>query len=455
MAGYASEHVQVGRNRRTRWGVLAGLLVLAAAAAALGPGLRRNSSDGANGDSIAQFLLAVAVILFVSHLLATPLRRWHQPPVLGELLGGVLLGPSALGLLWPAGEDWLFHPDVLSNLDRAAQLGLVTFMFLLGCELRMDSVRNRRTVGVVAGSMGLPFVVGVGIALAAGEMLGGPSANALASALFFGLAMSITALPVLARILVDLRLDGSPLGATALSAAAIGDGLAWTVLAVILATISPGANGRIATTTGLAVTLVLVTVLCVRPALATLVRWMSQRHGHEHSLLAVLAVGAMGFAAFSTLIGLHAVIGAFLFGTAAPRRSAAVKQISEQLQGFAVAILLPLFFAGVGLSTSILLLGGDPVHWLLFAGVLLASIGTKFLGAGGAARLAGMPGDEALQLSTLMNCRGVTELVVATVGLQYHLVSPLGFTILVLVAMITTAGTAPLMRRWPSRITGP
>jgi len=449
-----------GTGGRRAWlGAAAGLLGLAGAAVAWGPGLFRGQARGGEVDPVARFLLAVALVLLVCHVFGELLRRWGQPPVLGEILGGLLLGPSALGLVWPAASGWLFRPDVLVHLDRAAQLGLVIFMFLLGCELRTDQLRGGQLRGarvlglVVVGSMGLPLLAGIGFGLLSVGLLGGSGASAspVSFALFLGLALAITALPVLARILVDLRLDGTPTGVTALSAAAVGDGVAWTVLAVILAATGRTGTSAVATTAGLAVALVLFVALCVRPALAALDRYVSRRAGTEQLLLIALVVGAIGFSAITDLIGLHPVIGAFLFGVAAPRRSPVVAQIGRKIQGFTLAILLPLFFGGVGLKTSIGLLGAHLTHWLVFAAILLIAITTKILGAGGGARLAGLPGRDALHIGILMNCRGITELVVATIGLQYGLINTLGFTILVLVAVITTAATGPLMRVFARR----
>src|SRR5262249_54291237 len=191
-------------------------------------------------------------------------------------------------------------------------------------------------------------VGGVGSALAADPGIAAPP-HSVATPLFLGLALSITALPVLARILVDLDLDQTRIGAMSLSCAAIGDGVAWTVLTLILAAAGLNGASQIATTAGLTAALVVVTFMCVRPGLAALVRQV----GSQQLLLALLAVGAIGFAALTQLIGVHPVIGAFLFGTALPRGSAPVRRIDEQLQGFAVAILLPLFFGEVGLNTSV------------------------------------------------------------------------------------------------------
>lgn len=428
--------VNLREGRLIRWGVVLGLIVLLGTVAMWAAGLLRG---GSGPDPVTRFLLAVAIILVASHLCGELMRRMRQPPVLGEILGGLLLGPSALGLIWPGAVSWLFPPDVLDSLGKAAQLGLVVFMFLLGCELRTDRIeRPRIIVAGVVGGMGLPFAAGIAIALVAGPALGGNHPSALSQTLFFGLALAITALPVLARILVDLRLDRTGLGALSLSTAAIGDGIAWLALTLILA-----GSGDLARTAGLAAVLVIITFLCVRPALAALVT----RLRSEQLLTVILVAGAVAFAALTQLINLHPVIGAFIFGTAVPHGSQAVERISRQLQGFTLTILLPLFFAGVGLNTAVTLLGGDPYHWLLLAVVLVVAQAAKVAGAGGAARLAGLPGRQALQFGTLMNCRGVTELVIATIGLQAGLINQLGFTILVLMAICTTAVTGVAMRR--------
>ncbi|WFE36483.1 cation:proton antiporter [Micromonospora sp. WMMD975] len=429
----------VGGGRRGRLVVAAGAAVLAGIGALWGTDL----VDVGPVDPLTRFLLAVAVILAGCHLLGELMRRLGQPAVLGEILGGLLLGPSAVGLLSPGLHRWLFPPDVLVNLDRMAQLGLVVFMFLLGCELRTGGARRPRAIGlVVLGGMGLPVVAGFGLALAAEPVLRGAGAPVPAYALFLGLALAVTALPVLARILVDLRLDRSRTGALALSAAAVGDGVAWLALTVILAAATSGADVRSVTGVAVHLALVLVLFLCLRPVLAAIVR----RAGSERMLVVVLVVGAIAFAALTQLVGLHPFVGAFLFGVAVPRRSPVVERINHQLQGFTLTILLPLFFAGVGLAASVGLLGGDPGHWLLFLGVLAVATVTKVAGAGGGARLAGLPARDAVRVGVLMNCRGVTELVVASIGLRSGLVNELGFTILVLTAVVTTAMTAPLVR---------
>nr|WP_251076469.1 cation:proton antiporter [Streptomyces benahoarensis] len=406
------------------------------------------ASGGAAVDPIARFLLAVAVIVLLSHLLGALLGRIGQPLVVGEILGGLLLGPSALGWVWPSAQAWLLPSEVVSTLDMAAQLGLVTFMFLLGCELRVERtgrLGNRAVGATILGGMGLPFLVGVGVAAAAPTLLKGSTPSQAGYVFFIGLTMSVTALPVLARILVDLRMDRSPLGSLALAGAAVGDGVAWLALTVILAVTGSGGTLHIAATIGMTLALVALTALVVRPLLAALVRRAEQRPGAER-LLPLLLVGAIGYAALTHLLGLHPVIGAFLFGTAVPRDSAVTTWMNQQLQGFTLAVLLPLFFAGVGLHVSVSALGLNPWTWLAFAGLVLAAILSKIIGAGGAARLIGTPRNESLRFGVLMNCRGVTELVVAGIGWQFHLISTTGLTVLVLMALITTAMTGPLLK---------
>lgn len=452
--GRPGEDVADNMSGRAKLGMVAGLFALVGAVALWGPDLLNGNEPGSRGtDPAARFLLAAAVVLLVCHLVGDLLCQVGQPPVLGEIVGGLLLGPSALGAVWPHAQDWLFPPDVLGQLDRAAQLGLIIFMFVLGSELRSDHLDSPRLVGaVVAGSTAVPLVAGVALAFAVAVDMAPDGHRSAGYVLFVGVAMAITALPVLARILIDLRLVGSRLGALAISTAAIGDGLVWMMLALTL-TFAKGAgvppdSASWWTTGGLALAFVLFVALVVRPALVVLERPGSSRRALDRGdyALIILVVGAIVCAAITDVIGLHPVLGAFLFGAAVPRGSATVRQISRRIQGFALTILLPLFFAGIGLNTSIGLLGVDPSHWLVFLAVLVVAVASKFAGTGGAARLAGLPTTESLQLGALMNCRGLTELLVAAIGLQYHLISRLGFTILVLVAVITTAITGPLVR---------
>ena len=427
----------VPHRARTVVGVVAGL----AALAGMVPLLAATGLPAV--DSVTHYLIAIAVILMSCQLLAAVARRIGQPPVLGEMVGGLLLGPSLLGAVWPAASAFLFPSAVVEGLGAAAQLGLVVFVFLLGCELRTDRIERKRVVATtVAGGMLLPCVAGAGIVAATGGLFAGQDGAApTATMLFVGLALAVTALPVLARILADLQLSETRVGTVALSAAAIGDGGVWLVLAFLLSgQVENGSGWQILL---LATALVLVTVLCVRPLLAAMVRRLES----SQSLTVVLVAGAIGYAVLTQAIQLHPVVGAFLFGVAMPRNAPCVARISQQLEGFTLIILLPLFFAGVGLSTSVGLLVTAPSALLALIVLLIAAVVSKMVGAGVGARLAGLPARDAIRLGLLMNCRGVTELVVLTIGYQAGLINQLAYTVLVVVAVITTAITVPLVRR--------
>jgi Kef-type K+ transport system membrane component KefB len=403
-------------------------------------------------DLVAHFLLAIAVILVLCHLLGALARMLGQPAVVGEIVGGLVLGPSLLGLVWPAARDWLLPAAVVGPLQLAAQLGLAAFMFLLGCDLRLDHVRRqRRAVGaVVGGAMALPFVGGLAVAVLSRDVMAGSAAGPVSLPIFFGLAVAITAMPVLARILVDLRLADTPMGSLAMASAAVGDGIAWGALTAILAVLGAGGPGslamRFATATGLG----LFAVFVIRPLLRVLIRRQADRGTDDpaRQALPIIIAGAIGFAAATQFLGLHPAIGAFLFGIVVPRHPSLTARLDEHRRGFVVTALVPLYFVGIGLNTAVGLLGSNLGHWLLLAGVLTVAMGTKFAGAALGARAAGTPPRDALVLGALMNCRGVTELVIAGIGYQYHLINSLGLTVLVLVALITTAVTSPLVRRF-------
>ncbi|ANN20170.1 hypothetical protein SD37_34305 [Amycolatopsis orientalis] len=398
-------------------------------------------------EQLTRFLLVVAIVLGVCHLAGALCVRLRQPPVVGELAGALLLGPSLLGALAPGAQHALFTPALLTTIDLAGQLGLVVFMLLLGSELRTDLLDgDRRTVGlVVAGTITVPFAAGFGFAASVGEWFAPRGVPFAAYLVFFGLAISITAMPVLARILTDHRVEGSPTGTLALAVASIGDGLAWAILAVVLAAKGAGDPGTVVVRGLIAVVLLIVSFALVRPALAAVLRRAGRRGTGERAIAAFLVTGAVAFAAATDAIGLHPVIGAFLFGVLLPRGQDVVTRAGSKLNDFAVVVLLPLFFASVGQKANFAAFGGRE-GWLLLGAGLAVAMFSKFAGTAGAATLAGKGRRQSLRLGALMNCRGITELVIANVGLQHGLITPLGYTVIVLIAVVTTAITGPLAR---------
>ena len=396
-------------------------------------------------DPVSRFLIAVTVALAICHLGGFAASRVGQPWVVGELFGAVAVGPSLLGLVWPSGQSWVFAPAVVRSLSMVAQLGLALFMFLLGCDLRTRDGASRpgRVTAVIAGAMGIPFCVGIAAAAPTQHFMAGRAGTA-GYLLFTGLALSITAVPVLARILGDLNIEHTRIGTLALASAAIGDGVVWVTVALVLIVVGTGGGPWEIVAHATAAGFLGIAVLAARPMLGWIVRRLDGRA--DRLAVPALTAGAIGFAALTELIGLHPVIGAFLFGAILPRDVPIVATLSASLRGFTVTILLPLFFVSVGLSTSVLLLGSSASRWGVFGLLLATAIAAKFAGAAGGGRLAGLRGRDLGRLGALMNCRGVTELIVISIGYESHMISGFALTVFVLIALLTTLAATPLVR---------
>ena len=376
------------------------------------------------------FLLDLALIVICAHAAGAAARRIGQPPVVGEILSGILLGPAVLG---SALAGALFPGPVRVALEPLATLGLVLFMFGVGYELDHRLVRSPAAVSVAAGATVLPLLLGVGLA----GWLAGPHqhAGSLAFALFIGIAMSVTAFPVLARILADRGLSGTRVGALALSGAAAGDVAAWSLLAVVLSM----AGGKSAWTTLFAIPAVLVMIFLVRPLLAAT---LSRRTGP--AVFAVLAAGLLLTAAATDLLGLHIIFGAFLFGAICPRGHEQLRtDVVDRLTGVGRQLLLPVFFVVAGYQLDLTGIGLPDIGEL--AAILAVAVIGKAAGAYLAATLHGLPPQEAASLGVLMNTRGLTEIVVLTIGLQAGILDHRLYSLMVIMALATTAMTGPLL----------
>ncbi|GAA0602593.1 cation:proton antiporter [Streptomyces crystallinus] len=408
---------------------------------------------GSAAPPTGRFLLALAVILAVAYALARLAQRVRQPAVMGEIVGGILLGPSLLSLVPGDLESRLVPPSTLPYLQLLSQLGLVLFMFGVGYQFDLAHLRTptakRQVAAVSLTSVALPFGLGVGLAyglhpwLRTSEL---KTTGTLGPALFLGAAMSITAFPVLARILAERGLYKDPLGAISLACAAVQDFLAWCILAAVVVVVrasGPWPLARMALESAL---LLAALVLLVRPGLAWLLDPARPWAGGPALTHAVLVVGVLLTAVATDEIGLHAVFGAFAFGAIAPHRQIdeTAPQVPERIEQTSL-LLLPVFFTVTGMSVDISGLGARGL--LMTAAVVVTACVGKFTGAFGAARLTGASPREATALGILLNCRGLTELVILNVGLGLGVIDTRLFTAMVLMAVITTLITGPLLDR--------
>ncbi|GAA2882279.1 hypothetical protein GCM10010517_45430 [Streptosporangium fragile] len=403
--------------------------------------------------AVPLLLLSVTVVVALAHLAGAAARRLGQPRVIGEMAAGILLGPSLLGAVWPQAHHALFPAAVMPYLNLLAQFGLAFFMFLVGLELRGDLLRGRGRIALVCGqaSVAVPFALGVGLALVIYPPLAVASVGFPAFALFIGAALSVTAFPVLARILLERGMFHTPTGALTVTCAAIADVTAWLLLAVAITMAKDSSPAGALRTLGLTAAFAAVMAGAVRPLLTRLLR----RGLSQEATLPVVVVGLLVSGLLTELIGIHLIFGAFLFGVLFPRDGdVRLRRVRERTQDVTTSFLLPPFFAFVGLNTQVGLLGGDPAMWAWCLLILVVAVAGKVGGVAAVAGPMGVPGREAARLGVLMNCRGVTELVILSIGLGLGLITQALFTMLVIVALVSTAATAPLLGlldRWDAR----
>jgi Kef-type K+ transport system membrane component KefB len=407
------------------------------------------SSPAAAG-GLTMALVAVAVIALLAQLLGAVLERCGQPRVIGEILGGIALGPSLLGALAPGLEASLFGASVRPQLNLLGQLGLALFMFLIGLELNPALLKGRLPLAsrITAVGIALPLLLGVGLSELLERWLPEllPGDHSLAGALFMGTAMAITAFPVLARILQDRGLIGQPLGALTISVAALDDLLSWILLAAVVAFARSGSIWGAVWPLLLTAAWALLLLVGLRPWR----RWLERLHRRRGGLGPLLQVGLLAGAllsgAVTEAIGVHLIFGAFLWGLAMPRHEPLHRELEQRLQSVVLQLMLPLFFAISGLNTRLTALD-SPSLWAATGLVLLVAVLGKFAGTWATARLSGVPEREAQALGWLVNTRGLTELVILNVGLNLGVISSTLFSIGVVMALATTLMTGPLLGR--------
>ncbi len=400
------------------------------------------------------FMAQAMVIIGLARALGLIVRFIGLPMVISEILTGIILGPSLLGWLLPSVSAALFPKSSLGLLQLFAQTGLVLFMFLVGLELDTKMVKRhgRMSLWVSLAGIAVPFAIGGGTASLLYEKLSSPDVRPLSFALFLGTALSITAFPVLARILSATGMLHSKVGTVALTSAAINDVLAWCLLAFVVATAK--SHGLLQSVLPTALTILYIAAMwfVVRPFLRRLGQRGSSREGLSQNLVAVVFL-LLFLSSFTTeLIGIHALFGAFVFGVLLPKESSFATTLADRLEDFAVVFLLPLFFAYSGLRTQVGLLNQASM-WGLFATLLSLLLIGKFGTCSLAARASGMSWRESAAVGVMMNTQGLMELVVLNIGLDMGVISPTMFTIMVLVALVSTVSTAPLLRLiYPDRL---
>ena len=393
-----------------------------------------------------QLMLAIAAVMLAARGVGAVAARLGQPQVMGEVLAGILLGPTLLATVAPDVFELLFPAWVLPLLRAAADIGLAFYMFLVGLELDPRLLRERfeQAALISHASIAVPMALGIAVALPLFELVG-QDTSFTSFALFMGVAMSITAFPVLARILVERRMLRHPVGAMAMAAAAVDDVTAWGLLALASAVAGSGSVVAVVRIVALAVAFCLAMALVGRPLLARMSRAYDEVGHVPGGWVVAIFVGVLLSSFAAQRIGIAAIFGAFVMGLIMPRRADLTHDVTRRVEDFVVIVLLPLFFVVTGLRVRVGLLDRLEL-WLLTLALLAVAIVGKWVGALAAARLTGFAPREAAAIAALMNTRGLTELIVLNIGLELGVVSPALFTSLVLVALVTTFMTGPVLR---------
>jgi len=407
-----------------------------------------STSGGEKGAQVntEQLILSIGAVLLAARALGWIFQRIGQPSVVGEMAAGILLGPSFLGRFFPGIFAYVFPSSSLPALTVLSQLGLLLFMFVVGLEVDLDLILKQRAAVVLISNFSiiLPLALGAGLATALYPQFAGPRVAFPSFALFMGTAMSITAFPVLARILKERNLLGTGLGAMAISCAAIDDISAWLLLAILTAMVHSAQSWhRLAVTLLLLVVFVAIMLLPVRRA-ASFLESLYRNHGAGVELISYLVLIMLAASWTTERLGVHALFGAFMAGLVMPKHERMIAEIVERIESLSLALLLPLFFALTGLRTRVDLLSGRSMWGYTLAIVATAVLG-KLAGATFTAKATGMNWKDSLGLGVLMNTRGLVELVILNAALDLGVLSPALFTMMVVMALVTTFMTTPIL----------
>ena len=393
---------------------------------------------------LAILILQILTIILIARLFGWLMNKIGQPTVIGEIVAGIFLGPSLLGLFFPQFSNFLFPVDSLDNLQFLSQIGLILFMFIIGMEIDVGILKKSAHDAIVVShaSIIFPYFLGVVLAYFLYQNFAPDTISFTAFALFIGIAMSITAFPVLARIIQERDLTKDHLGTLAITCAAVDDVTAWSLLAVVIAIVKAGDITSALITIILSILYVMFMLFVVKRLLNKIAQTHFTRETVNKPILAIL-FGILLLSSYMTeVIGIHALFGAFMAGVIIPANQSFRRVLAEKIEDFSLVFLLPLFFVFTGLRTQIGLLN-NPDLWIVCLIIIAVAIAGKFLGSAIAARFVGQSWRDSLVLGALMNTRGLMELVVLNIGYDLGVLTPEVFTMLVLMALITTFMTGP------------
>jgi Kef-type K+ transport system membrane component KefB len=391
-------------------------------------------------------ILQIISILICSRLLGYLFKKMGQPTVIGEIFAGIVLGPSFLGWIFPKVAVFMFPEESLKNLQFLSQIGLILFMFIIGLELDVEVVRTkvRSAVAVGLSSIALPYILGIILAYFLYNSFAPKNVSFLAFSLFMGISMSITAFPVLARILQERGMTKTTLGSMALTCAAINDIAAWCILAAVIAIVKAGTITTAIFTIALAFFYVLLMFYVILPLLKKLAAIYISGEELSKTAISFVFIILLSSSYIAEIIGIHALFGAFLAGVIISEALIIKNNIIEKIEDVSLVLLLPLFFVLTGLRTQISLLNQGNL-WLICIIIILVAITGKFAGTTISAKIAGQSWKDSLSLGALMNTRGLMELIILNIGYDLGVLTPEIFAMMVLMALVTTLMTGPTL----------
>jgi Kef-type K+ transport system membrane component KefB len=400
-----------------------------------------------NGNQVAVFILQLITIIGAAKIVGWLFSKLRQPVVMGEIVAGIILGPSLLGWTLPDVSDYLFPAQSMPGILLLSQIGLIFFMFCVGLELDLSMVRKKAfsAIAISQASMIIPFSLGITCSYFLYESLAPPNVPFHAFALFTGISMSVTAFPVLARIIKEFNLSGTRTGNVAIAAAAVDDVTAWMVLALIISVLKGESAAGFFYIFGTSMIYVIIMLTLVKPFLQNKLSGWLKNNSSKLSTWGLIFIFVLFNAFFTEKIGLHVSFGAVMAGLVFPHSNGLRTMITDKIESFVLVLLLPLFFVYTGLHTKLPLLS-DTSLWLPCIAIILIAVAGKFGGGAVTARITGESVKDSLTIGFLLNTRGLMELIVLNIGFELGIISQELFTIMVIMALFTTMMAGPGLR---------